>query len=124
MFGWLFSSPKPEPSRRKKIDEGLWYRTCGDYEVIVEATKKFLDGYDDGSPISADSVSDFKRCNVTPRGCTNESEAIAIRTVMWNMDWFCPGCNEEMLHEDDKCWNCNARLWRTPLTFTLVRVAK
>jgi DnaJ-class molecular chaperone len=124
MFGWLFGARKPEPSRRKKVLDGLWYRTCGDYEVIVEASKKFFDGYEDVGPVSADSGAEFKRCNMDVRNCHNEGEATAIRTVLWNMDLFCPKCNENTAYDDDRCPFCNARLWRERLTFTLQHVAK
>jgi DnaJ-class molecular chaperone len=125
MCGFLWSpTPKPEPSRRKKVMDGLWYRTCGDYEVIVEVSKKFLDDYEDSAPISADSRAEFKRCNMDVHGCANEGDATAVRHVLWNMDLFCPKCNETTLYDDDRCPSCNARLWREQLTFTLQQVAK
>jgi hypothetical protein len=124
MFGWLFGARKPEPSRRKKVLDGLWYRTCGDYEVIVEASRKFLEDYEDSGPISADSRAEFKRCNMDVHGCANEGDATAVRHVLWNMDLFCPKCNENTDHDDDRCPFCNARLWRERLTFTLQHVAK
>lgn len=124
MFSWLFAAPAPQPSRRKKIIDGLWYRTCGDYGVIVEASQKFMDDYEDGDQISAESRAEFQRCNMDVRGCNNEGEAMAVRTVLWNMDLCCPKCDEETLFDDDRCPHCKARLWRTRLTFTLNRVTK
>lgn len=124
MFWWLFQTPAPQPSRRKKIEAGLWYRTSGDYGVIVEASPKFMDDQEDADPISADSRAEFKRCNMDVRNCTNEGEAMAVRTVLWNMDLFCPKCNGDTLYDDQRCPHCKARLWRDRLTFTFVRVAK
>jgi DnaJ-class molecular chaperone len=124
MLGWLFAAFKPKPSRRKKVMDGLWYRTSGDYGVIVEVSPKFMASYEDHDKISAESRAEFKRCNMEVRGCTNEGEAMAVRTVLWNMDLFCPKCNGETLYDDDRCGNCNTRLWRQRLTFTLAHVAK
>lgn len=124
MFSWLFSAPAPPPSRRKKIMDGLWYRTCGDYEVVVEVSPKFMDGYEDPGQISVESLAEFKRCNMDVRGCGNEGEATAVLTVLSNMDLFCPKCDGETLYDDDRCPHCNARLWRQRLTFTLAHVAK
>lgn len=124
MLGWLFAAFKPKPSRRKKIADGLWYRTSSDYDVIVEASPKFMEHQEDADPISADSRAEFKRCNMDVRGCANEGEAMAVRTVLWGMDLFCPKCNEETLYDDPRCPHCKARLWRDRLTFTFVRVDK
>lgn len=120
-MGWFFSlPPMPSgPSRRKKIVDGLWYRTVNDLEVLVEASREFWDGYADESPVSRDSRAEFRRCNMNVRNCNNEGEAMALRTVLWNMDLFCPKCNETTLYDDDRCPHCRARLWQEPLTFQL-----
>lgn len=120
-MGWFFSlPPKPSgPFRRKKIVDGLWYRTVNDGEVLVEASPKFWDGYADDSPVSSESRAEFRRCKMNVRNCSNEGEAIALRTVLWNMDLFCPKCNGQATCDDDRCVHCRASLWQEPLTFQL-----
>ena len=124
MLGWLLAAFKPKPSRRKKICDGLWYRTCGNHEVIVEASPCFMDGQEDTNPISRESLGEFKRYNIDVQECSNEGEAIALRTVLWNMERPCPKCSEETTFDDKRCVNCKARLWSERLTFTLAHVAK
>jgi hypothetical protein len=127
MMGWFFFSkpaPPPKPPRRKKIDDGLWYRKNGQRSITVEASPKWYEYMDDGSPISADSVKEFRSWYLSATGCQNEADAVAIRTVFWNIQIPCPRCSDETEHDDTKCVHCGARLWQQPFTVELVRVAK
>ena len=129
-MGWFFfSRPKPppppaKPPRRKKIDDGLWVRIHGPESLTVEASLKWYEGYEDRSPISADSLEEFRSWNLVHTGCYTEGDAVAIRTVMWNTEFSCPRCGDETVHDDVKCVHCGARLWQQTLNVDLVHVAK
>jgi predicted RNA-binding Zn-ribbon protein involved in translation (DUF1610 family) len=126
-MGWFFFSrpkPPPKPPRRHKVDDGLWVRIHGPQSLTVEASLKWYEGYEDRSPISADSLEEFRSWNLVHTGCYTEGDAVAIRTVMWNSEFQCPRCGDETVHDDVKCVHCGARLWRQRLAVDLVQVAK
>jgi rubrerythrin len=122
-MGWFFNRA-PTPSKRKKVDGGLWYRTAGDYTVIVEASPAWYKYNADENPISGESIEEFRRYNLKVAGCENEGDATAVTTVFSNMDLFCDKCGEDICHDDDKCPFCGKNQRRNAISFTLTKVPK
>lgn len=116
LWKWLFEKPRHE------VDTGLWFRRLSKNEILVEASPAWYDGNGDDSKVSADSRADFKRVNAVVSGVTDEGDAQAVCTVIWNWEAVCPECGENVFHEDRKCEICKCKLWKTPIKMTLVKV--
>ena len=118
LVSWLLGRRKP---RATKVDDGLSYVVHGPNRIEVVATPEFYEGLGDEGPVSRESRADMQRVRASVTGVVNQGDATAVCTVIWNMDAFCPRCEEEVGYEDRRCPYCGQKLWNSTLYITLTK---
>jgi len=108
----------------EEIEDGLYACLVGPQELIVRAGPQFYEDYEErpGQKQTAESRRELKHCNVVCQDVATETDALAVRTALWNTPIPCWNCGEEADYDERKCDHCGKRLWQKPLKVHLERV--
>jgi hypothetical protein len=108
----------------EEIEDGLHACLVGPQDLIVRVSPEFHENHEDipGQKPTAESRRELKHCNVVCPEIATETDALAVRTALWNVYVPCWNCGEEADSEDSKCINCGKKLWQKPLRVHFERV--
>ena len=108
----------------EEIEDGLHACLLGPQDLLVRAGQQFYEDYEDepGQKPTAESRRELKHCNVVCPEIATETDALAVRTAIWNTPIPCWNCGEEADYDESKCDYCGKKLWKKPLRVHFERV--
>ena len=108
----------------EEIEDGLHACLVGPQDLIVRVSPEFHENHEDipGQKPTAESRRELKHCNVVCPEIVTETDALAVRTALWNVYVPCWNCGEEADYDESKCDYCGKKLWRKPLRVHFERV--